>query len=158
MENLIGFLLQVGSFVALLLIGWLVGSAQERRHLRELNVGEVRLRHLPAITLKRLPASFGEATGGELLSGSVVISIDYFKRIVAGLIGIVGGRIDAYESLMQRARREAILRLKQEAQAAGYDAVINVRLETSRLASSRSDGKGTAGIEVLAFGTGVRTR
>ena len=33
---------------------------------------------------------------------------------------------------------------------------MKLRLETSRLASSRSGGKGIAGIEVLAFGTGIR--
>ena len=59
-------------------------------------------------------------------------------------------------SLLDRARREALLRLKEAARASGYHGVVNVRLETSQLARARSDGKGTAGIEVLAFGTGVR--
>ena len=46
--------------------------------------------------------------------------------------------------------------MKAEAKLKGYDAVINVRLETSSLASARADGKGNVGIEILAFGTGVR--
>ena len=36
-----------------------------------------------------------------------------------------------------------------------YDAIFNVLLETSRLANSRGDGKGIAGVELLAFGTAV---
>lgn len=61
-----------------------------------------------------------------------------------------------HEPLLDRARREAMLRMTEEARSQGYDAVYNVRLETSRLASSRGDGKGTAGIEMLAYGTAVK--
>ena len=45
--------------------------------------------------------------------------------------------------------------MAEDAKSRGYNAVINVRLETSRLANSRRDGKGTAGIEMLAFGTAI---
>ncbi len=47
-----------------------------------------------------------------------------------------------------------LMTLKQSAMDQGYNAVINVRLETSRLANS--NGGGTAGVEMLAFGTAVR--
>ena len=57
---------------------------------------------------------------------------------------------------MERGRREAILRMKEDARKAGYDAVINVRLETSRLADA--DGARTAGVEVIAYGTGLKLR
>ena len=83
------------------------------------------------------------------------MSLDYFKRVIAGLRAIIGGRIKTYEPLLERARREALLRMLEEARRAGMDAVINVRLETSRLANSRGDGEGTAGVEMLAFGTAV---
>jgi uncharacterized protein YbjQ (UPF0145 family) len=44
----------------------------------------------------------------------------------------------------------------EDARSQGYDAVFNVRLETSRLANSGRDGKGTAGVEMLAYGTAVK--
>jgi uncharacterized protein YbjQ (UPF0145 family) len=66
--------------------------------------------------------------------------------------------LKSYETLLDRARRESVLRLKESARESGYRAVINVRLETSRLASGRRDGKGTAGVEILAFGTGLTLR
>jgi uncharacterized protein YbjQ (UPF0145 family) len=90
-----------------------------------------------------------------LVTGNVVISVDYFKRFLAGLRGIIGGRVKTYETLLDRSRREAVLRLKESAKRDGYKAVVNVRLETSRLASGGRDGKRTAGVEVLAFGTGL---
>jgi uncharacterized protein YbjQ (UPF0145 family) len=91
-----------------------------------------------------------------LVTGSVVVSVDYFKRFLAGLRGLVGGEVKSYGTLLDRARREAVLRMKEEAIRKGYDAIVNVRLETSRLASGRRDGKGTAGVEMLAFGTAVK--
>ena len=93
----------------------------------------------------------------DLLLGNTVVSVDYFKRFLAGLRALVGGRIHSYESLLDRARREALLRLKKEAIDRGFHAIVNVRLETSRLASS-TRGEGLAGVEVLAFGTGLKLR
>jgi len=46
--------------------------------------------------------------------------------------------------------------MTESAREQGYDAIFNVRLETSRLANSRGDGNGTAGVEMLAFGTAVK--
>ena len=89
-------------------------------------------------------------------TGSIVISLDYFKRVIAGLRGLIGGRIKTYEPLLERARREALLRMTESAREQGYDAIFNVRLETSRLANATRDGKGTAGVEMLAFGTAVK--
>jgi uncharacterized protein YbjQ (UPF0145 family) len=45
--------------------------------------------------------------------------------------------------------------MKEQARERGFDAVINVRIETSRLANARGNGEGTAGVEILAFGTGL---
>ena len=63
---------------------------------------------------------------------------------------LVGGRLRSYEPLLDRARREALLRLKEEAALRGYHAVCGVRLETSRLANA--NGNGTAGVEISHLG------
>ena len=157
MESWIEPAIRIGFPITLLAITYLIGSRVERRHQHDLRQREVRSRNFPVLTFQTPPADWQieEAT---LVTGSVVISIDYFKRFLAGLRGLVGGRIAAYESLLDRARREALLRLKEEAFEAGYRAVVNVRLETSRLASSNRRGQGTSGIEVLAFGTALKLR
>ncbi len=46
--------------------------------------------------------------------------------------------------------------MKEDARAGGYHAISNVRLETSRIASSSGNNKGTAAVEILAFGTGLK--
>ena len=48
-------------------------------------------------------------------SSRVVISLDHFKRFLAGLRALVGGRIRSYETLLDRARREALMRMKEAA-------------------------------------------
>jgi uncharacterized protein YbjQ (UPF0145 family) len=140
----------------LLLIGtYLIGSAIERNHYREIRIRELRSRRFPTVNFRTPPKSWN-IVEAEMVAGNVVISIDYFKRFLAGLRMLFGGRVSAYEALLDRARREAMLRMKEDAFERGYNAVLNVRIETSRLASSNRKGEGTAGVEILAFGTAVK--
>lgn len=139
----------------LIMLAYLVGTIIEKRHFRSIRAREKANREYPVVSFNKMPDGWS-ASGSTLVSGSVVISLDYFKRVIAGLRGIVGGRIKTYEPLLERARREAVLRMTESAQRQGYDAIFNVRLETSRLANSRGDGKGTAGVEMLAFGTAIK--
>ena len=143
------------SFLVLLLATFAVGSVIERRHFRDIERRELRARNIVVTTFEAIPEDW-VVERAELVTGSVVISLDYFKRFLAALRGIVGGRVEAYEPLMDRARREAVLRMIEEAHGLGFRHVINVRLETSRLATGRRNGEGTAGVEVLAFGTGLK--
>jgi uncharacterized protein YbjQ (UPF0145 family) len=107
-----------------------------------------------AVTIENLPPDW-QVESGELVMGNVVISQDYFKRVAAGIKGIFGGNIGVLEPLLERARREALIRMKGVAHARGYDTIINVRIETATLANARRGGKGTAGVEILAFGTAI---
>ena len=146
--------LQFGLPFFVLILAYLIGSMLERRHFSNLKKREADYHGFPVTTFETLPEGWSVGSTG-LVTGSVVISLDYFKRVIAGLRGLVGGRIKTYEPLLDRARREAVLRMIESARRDGYDALINVRIETSRLANARRDGNGTAGIEMLAFGTGV---
>ncbi len=139
----------------LLLITYGIGRAIERSHLKKLRAREERYQTFPTVTFAALPTGW-QPTASAMVHGNVVISLDYFKRFVASLRALVGGRIKSYEPLLDRARREAMLRMIEDAKSRGYHAVVNVRLETARLASSRGNGKGTAGIEMLAFGTALK--
>jgi uncharacterized protein YbjQ (UPF0145 family) len=145
----------IGLPLLLLVLGYVTGTIVEHSHYRDIRVRESKTRRLPVTTFRR-PPSHWEVRDVAYVAGNVVISIDYFKRFLAGLRALVGGRVTAYESLLDRARREAVLRMKEEALERGFDAVINVRLETSRLASAKRNGKGTAGVEILAFGTALK--
>jgi uncharacterized protein YbjQ (UPF0145 family) len=141
--------------ILLLLTAYFMGTYIENRHFRHIRKRESEYREYPVVTFETMPDDWnaGEST---MVTGSIVVSLDYFKRVIAGLRAIVGGRVKTYEPLLDRARREALLRMIESAREQGFDAIFNVRLETSRLANSRGDGNGTAGVEMLAFGTAVK--
>lgn len=138
----------------MLLGAWISGGVLERRHLKSLLLLESGSSGVLAITIEDLPPDW-HVESCELVMGNVVISQDYFKRVAASIKSIFGGNIGVLEPLLERARREALIRMKGVAHARGYDTIINVRIETATLASSRGNGKGTAGVEILAFGTAI---
>lgn len=145
-------LIQLIIFGLLLAAGYGFGRRAERRHYESIRAREDELRHVLVLNERLPPPGYAhcEAT---LVSGSVVISVDYFKTVVAGLRNLVGGHISSYESLLDRARREAVLRMQQRAQALGADAVINMKFETSRI--SGNAGQSIGSVEVLAYGTAL---
>ena len=137
--------------LALLVLGYGVGRLLERRHYQSIRAREQALRHVLALNTRYVPEGV-VATGAQLVSGGVVISSDYFKTFVAGFRAFFGGRFRGYETLLERARREALLRLKEAAQAQGSTLVIGVRFESTTIA-----GSSTPSVEVLAFGTALKT-
>ena len=137
-------------FIVLVILGYFFGTRAEKRHLESIRTREKHYQHLPTIMLKH-PLDHRNIASHRLVSGSVVISIDYFKKFVASLVNLFGGRISSYESLVDRARREAILRMKEEAGNASE--IINVRIETSSISKNARQNIGA--VEVLAYGTAI---
>ena len=138
--------------VLLIVIGRIVGSAIERKHFEDIARREAQFRSQPALSIKLVdaPRSIHSAA---LASGSVVVSVDHFKRFISGFRMIFGGEIRSFSSLVERARREAVLRMKESQPNA--DAYLNTRIETSTISSTRGEqGMGT--IEVLAYATAVQ--
>ena len=140
----------------LLAFGYFFGRIAEKRHYKSIIKREAQYRHIAAITSRILQQScYSSQTpdASMLVTGSVVISVDYFKRFLASLRALIGGRVVSYESLLDRARREAILRMKEQASVLGANKVFNIKLETSSISKS---AKGKIGsIEVLAYGTAL---
>jgi uncharacterized protein YbjQ (UPF0145 family) len=133
------------------LAGWLLATWFERRHLRTLDAREAPLRHIGVNTGKRPPHC--EAEASTLLVGSVVLTHDYFRTFVIALRRLVGGNIRAYERLLARGRREALIRLKEEADLRGLDKLVNVRFNTSVVS-----GRFLHAVEMVAYGTGIKTQ
>ncbi len=143
-------LIQIAIFVILVALGYFFGRRAEQNHYKSINEREENLKFLPTTSQKKSLHVDREIKRVLLVNGSVVISIDYFKRILAGLRNIFGGNVQAYETLVDRARREAILRLKESCKDA--DEVINLRLETSSISKNT---KQVGSVEVLAYGTAI---
>jgi len=106
--------------LVVLLGAWISGGILERRHLKNLLLLERGSRGMLAVTIEDLPPDW-HVESCELVMGNVVISQDYFKRFAASIKGIFGGNIRVLEPLLERARREALIRMKGVAHARGYD-------------------------------------
>lgn len=138
--------------IVLLLLAWWIGAQIEKSHYASIRQREARWAHLPAVPTRTIEDGRTVAEA-RLVLGGVVIANNHFKKFVAGLRQFFGGRVQAYESLLDRARREAILRMKESCPEA--HAILNLRLETSTI-SQDEPGKGISGVEVLAHGTAIR--
>jgi uncharacterized protein YbjQ (UPF0145 family) len=140
-------------FLVLLTVGYVVGQWNERRHYDSIRTRE---KHYAKVLTfaTRYPPDVVQAQDCLLVSGSVVIGSDYFKQVVAGLKTLIGGRLTSYETLLDRARREAILRMKLEAMRKGYMTVINVKFETTNISGGAE--RGMPIVQVIAYGTALR--
>ncbi len=145
-SGLIGVLAQVGIPLVLITLGFTIGRLRERRHWESLARREAQ----PGPALTNLDALPGGMTPREsfLCNSSVVIASDAFKSFGASLKTLVGGRLRTLETLLDRARREALVRLREQAAAGGADIVLNVRIETTMVMKKSP--------EVLAYGTAVK--
>jgi len=144
---------QLVILIILVLLGLTVGKFLESRHYQSIRLREIKYKNILLFNEKQPPLDFaGQPI--QLVCGSVVISSDYFKTIAASLKGIFGGRLTTYESLLDRGRREAILRMKEEAARQGATAIFNVRLETSTL-NQNSQKRAIMCAEILAYGTAL---
>ena len=146
-----GPILAFGVPLLLLALGFFSGRHVERKHLRQLDQREARVSHLIVTNTKFIPPELGYRRA-EILLGEAVIASDYFKNFIAGLRSFFGGELKSLETLMDRARREATLRVLEVAAAQGASAVFNIRLETSNIGAMQ--GKKQAPMaEVLVYGT-----
>ncbi|MFT7491446.1 MAG: hypothetical protein ACI80S_001037 [Pseudohongiellaceae bacterium] len=136
----------------LLVLGYFFGQMAEKKHFRSIIKREEEYRQILTFA-KRFPLTNEGDQKATLVGGNVVISVDYFKRFVATLRSLVGGRVTTYESLLERARREAILRMKADARQKGLNTIVNVKLETASITKGSKNQVGA--VEVYAYGTGL---
>jgi len=68
-------------------------------------------------------------------------------NVAAGLRSLVGGEVASYTKLLEDARRQAVDRLAQTATAAGANAVVMMRFDSSEIGNTMS--------EIVAYGTAV---
>jgi uncharacterized protein YbjQ (UPF0145 family) len=139
----------------LVIIGYFFGSLDQKSHYRSIEQREAQYRDILVFNEKQPPQEFAGQQFA-LVCGSVVMGSDFFRQFIAGLKAIFGGRLTSFEAMLDRGRREAILRMKAEARRLGAQAVFNVRLETSTLSYSHNEGNRKAGlacVELVAYGT-----
>jgi uncharacterized protein YbjQ (UPF0145 family) len=139
-------------FIILIALGYGIGTYAENRHYRSIYQREKNLLNLPAVTIKSVDYPEDRVVSSRIVYGSAVISVDYFKRLLASLRNIFGGTVKSYESLIDRARREAMLRMKE--MAGNASVIVNVRIETASI-GKHANKKSVGCVESIAYGTAI---
>jgi uncharacterized protein YbjQ (UPF0145 family) len=150
MAEYIQIIINLGIPVLIIGIALITGTIVEKRHYRSIDEREKKYGHIPLLNGKEYPQD-RPVEKSRLVSGSVVISYDHFKRFLAGLRMVFGGEVKSYVSLVDRGRREATLRMIEKCLDA--DLVVNFRIETSSISKGRQ--KTIGAVEVFAYGTAL---
>jgi uncharacterized protein YbjQ (UPF0145 family) len=83
-----------------------------------------------------------------IVRGIVVRSPSITQGLMGGLKQMIGGNIESYAKVCEAAREEAYVRMIQQAQSKGADAIIAMRYDATEFAAGVT--------EVLAYGTAVK--
>ncbi len=101
---------------------------------------------LPCSTTFDFPGKKVERHIG-LAWGLVVRSIGFTRGITGSIRALRSGEVDEYTEVLEQARRHALDRLIQHAQAMGANAIAGVRFDSTEIGQNMS--------EILAYGTAV---
>lgn len=98
------------------------------------------------VSIESIPGKRIEALG--LVKGTTVQSKNIGKDFMAGMKTLVGGELTGYTEMLIEARQIATLRMVEEANAMGADAVVGVKFGSSAIMQGAA--------EVIAYGTAVK--
>ena len=109
-------------------------------------------------SLTTLSKPFGgrEIREFRVMTASVVMSPSWVQLWIGGIISLFGGQINVFTKIVDWARREAKQRLREQVAEAGFDHVINLRIETTVMSTTKGGKDRTSGVEILAYGTAIK--
>ena len=109
-------------------------------------------------SLTTLSKPFGDREIREfrVMMANVVMSPSWVQMWIGGIIGLFGGEINVYTKVVDWARREAKQRLREQVAEAGFDNVINMRIETTVMSRTKGGKDRTSAIEILVYGTAIK--
>lgn len=142
--------------ILFLIIAFMTGSTIEKNHYKKIRAREVKYFKKPCISFAKNVIDEDKVEKTELVCASVVIACDYFKFFISTLKSIFGGNISSYESVLDRGRREAILRMKEKAYENGLDAIVNVKIETIMLDPVTEPTREAQKMCITVYGTAIK--
>lgn len=161
MEDLLGLLFGFLFLLFFLGLGLFVGRAVERAHFRSLEQRESECGDFVVTQLASFPGIAPDGLEPTAFFAEAVIASDYLKNFLAGFRNLIGGEVASYSSMLERARREALLRIIDQAREAGYNAVCNVRFQAADVGGANvASGKKRAAVmaPILASATAYQRR
>ncbi|MDP2699710.1 M48 family metallopeptidase [Thalassospira sp.] len=127
-------------------IAFITGRIADRLHETALSRDEAALPRQDISTDEDFPGEINMIYS-QMVSGCVVIGEDRFRNLLSRLRVFVGGTLVAHDAAIERAQREAMLRMRVQAKSATH--IVGVRFVSASL------GRGM--IEMAAYGTALFT-
>ena len=87
-----------------------------------------------------------------IVTGEVILGANIFRDMFASIRDIFGGRSGAYEEVLERGRREAILEMVERGRSLGGEALVGCDLDYQVL------GKNGSMLMISVNGTAVKLR
>ena len=109
-----------------------------------------------ALTTLSKPFGNREIREFRVMMASVVMSPSWVQMWIGGIMSLFGGQINGYTKVVDWARREAKQRLRENVAEAGFDEVINLRIETTMMTKTKGGKDRTSGVEILVYGTAIK--
>ena len=159
-EPMVGLI--IAAFVAACTIGpWLLSLVATFLYLprkRKVLLERETQAALKGDALTTLSKPFGnrEIKQTKMLMANVVMSPSWVQMWIGGIMSLFGGQINVFTKVVDWARREAQQRLREQVAEEGFDEVINMRIETTMLTTTRGGKDKTSGVEILAYGTAIK--
>lgn len=141
-------------FLILISAWYIFWTIWEKRHFKKIIKEEKELREI--IVISNRDAKDLDVSWNHLFMSNIVISIDFFKKFISGFVHFFGWEMWSYESLLDRARRDTIVKIKRQALDSWYNAIANLRLETSSI--SKWANWQIWSVEVLAYATALNLK
>ena len=140
--------------LAVLIVSAITGPIIERNHYKDLKKREQDTVKSPIVNfgvdkLRGVP----KIKKAELVTGEIVIGADYFRSFIAKVNNILGWNIPGFERVLDRGRREAIQRMRENAH--GANCIVNTRIEMIRLNKNGRSNIGTSQCSIVAYGTAI---
>ncbi len=153
MEAAIFFIFYAGIPALGLLCAFLAGNWIAGRH--EANLAQ-RSHAVAGIRMTDIKHMLDPVSGPQpprLIVSEVTLGIDHFRGFLGKLKNIFGGEVRSYQATLDRARREVITRLLEEAYLEGFNAVANLRINFVDISGNATMAQKASAVSIIASGT-----
>ena len=127
---------------------WIASRHEARLTQRSQAVAGIRM-----TDMKRLLDAVEGPQPPMLVVSEITLGVDHFRGFLGNLKNIFGGEVKSFQTTLDRARREVIMRLLEQTQANGYNAVANLRVEFVDISGNATMAQKAASVSILASGT-----
>jgi len=149
MSELIGLLCGLLLLAVTLVTGHLAARAHEDNMRRRLPA----VAHMRCTDLAAMPDAVAGPSPPQLITSEVCLGLDHFRGVLGQLKSLVGGEVRSYQRVLDRARREVTLRLLEQAQQQGFNALANLRIDFVDVSGTALTRRKASMVSVLATAT-----